>query len=244
MPVDTPLGHWDKLEDFFHDNINTSAANGVEWLVSTDGGGTAYAVDLTSANGGTAVGVVAAAAELSEIGHEAFMVVPSNGFMYMEVSHQIDVLTTVAANIGFNDDALEDSNTLPVELSTTTFTSNSSTFVGFVFDTDATNDDWHAFWVNGDADTSTAIATLRFSGAAWKAAAYWTMRVELQDTGSGNPLRAVLSITTDAGLMYQKTFATNLTRGTALTPYVAVEGRATATRNHTIDYIRFGGSRE
>lgn len=244
MPVDTTRGMWEKLEDFYHDNINTSAANGVEWLTSTDGGGTAFAVDLTAATGGVATSVTAAAAELSEIGHEAFVVVPQHGFMYMEVRCQIDAITTVAVNIGFNDDALEDSNTLPVELSGTTFTSNAATFVGFVFDTDATNDDWHAFWVDDDNDTSTAIASLRYTGVAWKAAAYWTFRVELQDQGSGNPLRAVLSITNDSGTMFQKTVTTNLDRDASLTPYVAQEGRATVNRTLTVDYIAFGGSRE
>lgn len=245
MPVDTPRGSWMVFDDFDMDNINTSAANGVRWLVSSDGGDTAFAVDLTAAQGGTAVGTISAADnQLVEIGHEAFMSVPQHGSLYMEVRCQIDDIANIAANIGFNDDALEDSNTLPVELSTTTFTANAAEFIGLVFDVDATNDDWHVIWVDDGSVATNAIANLRMNGASWKAASYWTFRVELQDTGSGNGVRAVFSVTTDAGVQYQKVFNTTLDRDASLTPYVGFETRSASAHNLTIDYIEFGGSRQ
>src|SRR3972149_6478188 len=115
------------------------------------------------------------------------------GHCYAEALIQLDSVDDVAFNFGFNDTVEEVTSgggTLPVELSGTTWASTASTFVGFVYDIDATNDELHCFWVDDDVDTTTAIADLRMKGMAPTASKWLYLRIDLQDRGSGNGLHA------------------------------------------------------
>lgn len=241
MPQDTPIGLVGVFDDFDHDSIGTAAGDGIVWVNSSDGG-TAFAA--TAAQGGIARSATAATDDhMTELAHNKLMWRVQDGVLGMEARLKVDDIANVALNVGFNDDELDDSNTLPTELSGTTWTSNATTFVGFVFDTDATNDDWHAFWVDDDSDSSTPIADLRFNGVSWKAAAYWTFRVELQDRGAGNQARAVLSIVDDSGRLYQKVLSSTVDRDALLTPHVGLENRSASAHQIDVDYIKVWASR-
>lgn len=245
MPVDSPSGYKVFREEWIADTIG-AAGNGVAWLTTGDTGDTVFA--RAAARGSlTAQGATAATDDnLVEIGHDLLAFRGQDGHMWLEARVQLDVVTNVAFNVGFNDDASEDSNTLPAELATVTFTSNAATFIGFVFDVDATNDNVHAFWVDDDSDTTEALADLRFTGLAPTAARWMTMRVDLWDRGAGNGLRAELWVQDDTtgGIRYlEKRFNTTVDRDALLTPYIGFENRSATAHVMDIDYIYWGKSR-
>lgn len=231
------LGCLREVETFDRDDINSSAADGVRWLTSADGGDTAFARAASAALGRHAAGATAATDDnMIELNGDILDVYGQVGAHALEVLFRVDVATNIAFNIGFNDDSLEASNTLPAELATATWTSNASTFVGLVFDTDATNADVHCFWVDADADTSKALADLRMSGATLAAAVWAKARVEIQDRGSGNGVRATFSFSQN-GKTFEKVFDTSVTRSTALVPYIGFENRSASAHNCYVKYI-------
>lgn len=220
------------VENFQTDNIAASAADGVAWLVLGDGGDTNFVRAFTAARGVHVAGATAATDNnMIEFCGDQLEFYGQQGHVAIELLVQLDVITTAAFNFGFNDDVLDASDTLPVELATTTFTANAATFVGFVYDVDATNDQLHAFWVNGGTATTTAIADLRFKGIAPTAAQYLWMRVELQDRGSGNGVRATLAATDHLGKSAIKTYNTTVARDTALCFYFGYENRGAVIHN-------------
>ena len=223
-------------EDWNADNINTSAANGVAWLVSSDSSDTAF-VRTASAAGIIVTATTAATDDnMCEIGHDTLAWSVQNGALYMEGRCRLDVITNVAFNIGFNDDQLDDSNTLPMELSGTTWTSNAASWIGFVFDTDATNDDVHVMWVDDDNDSGEAVADLRMSGLAPVANEWFSWSILLTDRGSGNGVRAEFNIVEEStGKRMQKAFNTTLDRDVLLTPHIAVENRSATAHVFDID---------
>ena len=168
---------------------------------------------------------------MTEFCSDVLIFTGQEGHSAVEVLMQITDVTNCAFNFGFNDDVAEGSNTLPVELSGTTWTSNAATFIGLVYDTDATNDNIHCFWVDDDTDTTTAIADLRLTGAAPTNSQWFWMRVEIQDRGSGNGLRATLLFTDHNGRSYQKEFNTTVDRDQGLCYYLGVENRSDSSRS-------------
>lgn len=247
MPTDTKRGLKRILGDFDHDNIGTAAGNGIRWLNSSDAGDTAFDI-VAATQGGVARGATAATDDnLIELSHGLVAWRGQDGVLGMEVRAQLDVVTNVAFNIGFNDDALEDSNTLPVELATVTFTRNANDFVGFVFDVDATNDDVHVIWTDDSALTSTAIASLRYTGLGPLAGIYASYRIELQDAGAGNQLVTLLTFVRKtaaaaAATGHQKRFST-LDRDQLLVPYTGWENRTATAHQVTIDSIDIWASK-
>lgn len=220
------------------DRIHTADANGVVWLVSSDSGGTAFAI-TADAEGPLARGTTDTTDDdMCEIAHHLISWSVQNGELLLQTRIRADVVSTLAFTVGFNDDDLEASNTLPVELATTTFTSNAASFAGVVYDVDADNDDLHAFWVDDDNDTSEAIADLRFSGFAPVADEWFGVQVVLTDRGSGNAAAAEFTIVEEStGKHAQKDFVTTLDRDVLLTPHIAFENHGAAAHNFDIDYI-------
>lgn len=213
------------------DNINTSAANGIGWLVSSDSGDTAIVRAAAAGKGLHASGATSVDDNnLIELGSDTLLFTGQEGFSAVEVLLQLSAVTNVAFNFGFNDDALEDSNTLPVELSGTTWTSNAATFVGFAYDTDADNDELHCFWVDDTSNTTTPIASLRCNGMAPTGAKWLFMRVEMQDRGSGNGVRATFLAVDHTGKSVEKVFNTSVDRDCPLCWYLGIENRTTAVR--------------
>lgn len=237
----------ERFDDFDHDTIGTGAGDGIIWFNSSDAGDTAFAQNAGIEGGeGTARGATAATDNnLIELAHGSLMWLPSND-CFMEVRLQLDVVTNVALTVGFNDDALDDSNTLPVELATTTFTSNATTFAGFVYDVDATNDDFHVFWVDDDTDTTTAIADLRFQGVVPVAARYGLFQVQLWRGSSATALcSGEFTVWPDdsSGRHFQKRSSVGGLQSTvvdsnaALTPHIGVENRSGTAHQCDVDYI-------
>ena len=224
-------------EDWTTDNISTAAADGIRWLNSSDTGNTAF---VRTAAAGLLTATAATDAtddDMCELAHDTLVWSPINGVLGMQTRVRCTSIGDVAMTIGFNDDALEDSNTLPVELATATFTSNAATFVGVVYDVDATNDEFHVFWVDDDADTSEAIADLR-TKVAPGTSQWMTVSVALYDRGSGNGVRAEIDVFNEStGAHYNKAFNTNVDRDALLTPHIAFENRAGVAHTFDIGYI-------
>jgi hypothetical protein len=222
-------------------NIGTSATTaGVKWMNSSDAGNTAFAI-TDGADGPQAIGATDATDDdMCEISHRALSWSVQNGTLEMETRVQVSVgaVGSIAFTVGFNDDQLEDSNTLPVELATATFTSNASSFVGIVYDADATNQNVHAFWVDDDNDANETLANLRFVGMTPVLAKYLGIRIALKDRGSGLGVRAEITVVDEStGRFMQKTFNTSLDRDALLAPHIAFENRAGVAHTFVIDYI-------
>ena len=222
-------------------NIGTSATTaGVAWMNSSDAGNTAFAITDT-ADGPIARGATDATDDdMCEISHRALAWSVQNGDLLMRTRVRVSsgTIASIALTVGFNDDQLEDSNTLPVELATTTFTSNASTFIGVVYDADATNQDFHAFWVDDDADTTQAIGNLRFTGIAPVANKWFGVEVLLSDAGSGNGVEAVITVSEEStGAQAEKRFHATVDRDALLVPHIAFENRAGSAHQVDIDNI-------
>ncbi|KKK48837.1 hypothetical protein LCGC14_3141100 [marine sediment metagenome] len=203
-----------------------TAGNGVAWLCSLDTGDTAPVRAVNTSRG---LHVTAATDttdnDLVEFCGDTLMFTGQTGHSSMEILLQFDVVTTLAFNFGFNDDVLEGSTSLPVELLTTSFTSNSATFLGFVYDVDADNDELHVFWVNSNVDSTESIADLRMVGMAPTASKWLYLKCEMQDRGSGKGVRATFLAADHAGRSVEKVFDTSVSRTTPLCYYLGFENR-------------------
>ena len=228
-------------------NIGTSATSaGIKWLNSSDTGNTAFVHKVD------AEGMVAEAAtdatddDMCEIAHHYLTWSVQNGKLELETRCRITVgaVASVAISVGFNDDELEDSNTLPAELATATWTSNAAAFAGVVFDPDATNANFHAFWVDDDNDSTEALADLRMTGLAPVLDKWFGVKIVLTDRGSGKGALGEFTVVEEStGRMVQKRFNTNLDRDVLLTPHIAFENRAGVAHTFQIDYIHVKQSR-
>lgn len=237
------VGRVRHVEDFHTDNIGTSAGDGLGWLNTSDTNDTAFARAVAAARGLHVSGITAATDNnLLEFNSDNLRFYAQEGQSAIEILVEFSDITNMAFNFGFNDDVGEASNSLPVELDTTTFTANAGTYVGFVFDTDATNDDMHVIWVNGgtlqtsDSTASVSGKTLRLRGIAPTASQWFWMRVEMQDRGSGNGARCTLMCTDHLGRSASRTYDTTITRSTALCYYFGMENRSASS--HTV-YIKY-----
>lgn len=222
-------------------NIGTSATTaGVTWMNSSDGGNTAFVI-TDDAEGPVAQGATDGTDDdMCELAHRALSWSVQNGQLTMETRVRVTVgaVASVALSVGFNDDQLEDSNTLPAELATATWTSNAASFVGVVFDPDATNANFHAFWVDDDNDSTEALADLRMVGLAPVLDKWFGVKIVLNDRGSGKGARAEFTVCEEStGRTVQKVFTTNLDRDVLLAPHIAFENRAGVAHTVQIDYI-------
>lgn len=217
------------FEDFV--GISTQALN--PKLVYTEGTDTTTAgmVVVAGVDGflrvtpGDSAGSIAADGAMinSELNWKA-----NQGGLYMQVRIAIAAITTVSLFVGFTDTlALEG----PVSLSGTTFTTNASDAVGFLFDTAATADTIRLVGVAADTD-----ATMQDTGLAFVAATYKTLRVELSTTGAATFFIDGVSVGT--------VMTGAVTATVALTPVLIIrpEG-AVAGRTFDLDYIDVAANR-
>lgn len=146
----------------------------------------------------------------------------NQGNLVFETKLKISAITNVAIFCGFTDQlsALE----MPMTLSGTTFTTNATDAVGFLFDTNATTDTIRCMGVANDVD-----ATMQDTGLAYVADTFITFRVEVSALGVANFYingSKVGSAMTGA-----------VTPTVALTPVIAAFAEAAASRDVTVDYI-------
>ena len=227
MATDTTKGFILMHEEWLHDNINSSAANGVRWLTTTDSG-TAFGVNDSAEL--QAQGVTGSANDnYNEIAHRLTWRA-QDGMMSMEARVDLTDITAVGTFIGFSDNVAE--NQLPVALSGTTFTAQANTALGFVFCTDATNDNWHVTMVDDTNLTTVPIASLN-TGVAPVNNTPQTFKVVVYDQEVCNQTRSEFWI--DGEL--QLTMASSIDRDALLTPYIGHVTRSCNTRTMNIHYI-------
>ena len=229
MATDTTKGFIRMREEWDHDNIHTGAANGVRWLITADNSGTFAVSDSAELQAASVTGT--SNDNYNELGHRLTWRA-QDGMMSMEARVDTTAITTVGFTVGFNDDVLEDSNLQPVSLSGTTFTSNASTFIGFVYCTDATNNNWHVFMVCDDADTTVAIACLN-TGVAPVANTPQTLKVVVYDQQACNQTRAEFYI--DGTI--QLTMTSAIDRDALLTPHIGHTTRSCGASTLNVHYI-------
>jgi len=219
-------------ETFATDNIATSGADGIGWIVSSDAG-SAFARTVTAGKGLHLYGTSdTGAADRQEFVSDLAIFTGQEGHSSVEVMLQLGTITDVAFNFGFNDAVTGANNIIPAKIDSGTITGQSADgFVGIIFDTEATNDELHCFWRNGAVDTTTAIADLRMVGMAPTAAKWLYMKVEMQDRGSGNGVRATFLAVDHNGRSVEKVFNTTVDRDCPLCYYLGVECRGTAAKN-------------
>ena len=225
------------------ENVATSAADGVSWFYTSDAG-TAPAITATAAGNILRTTQSASAGNMQEVCFKDLAFTVQNGELMLETRIRTSLIASLAINVGFNDDVLEASNTLPAELSGTTWTTNAATFAGVAYDTDATNHDFHVMWVNGDTDSTEAIADLRMSGMAPVIDQWFGVNVRLTDRGAGRGARMTVEMVEEStGKHFKKSFDTNVARDTALTVYIGTESRGTGAPVWDVDYIYVRQSR-
>lgn len=172
------------LFDDFNEGLNTSkwlATEGTDSITSAAAilnGGIGGVLRLTTGDAGTGL-----AADTEQITQNQLMWQASNGGLNFQIRLKLSAITTCWAFFGLTDTvaaALE----APFTLSGTTFTSNASDAVGFLFDTAATTDTWRCVGVKADVDGTAFDTTF-----APVADSYETFRVELDTSGNATYFR-------------------------------------------------------
>lgn len=233
--MESPKGEVRQFDDFLGSTLNSDL-----WVATASTNGTAAITDV-EIDGTVQIDADATDGDAAQLAGNLNWRV-QDGSLRMETRVKFTPVTTLRFNIGFSD-ATSETDTIPIKRSTTTWDSTATDFIGFTFDTDASNDYITAFWVDDGADTGTAIGTLEFAGLAPVANTYYTYIVELQDAGSGNQVYATLSILDNSGKIYQKEFASTIDRDAVLLPYIGIENATGAVHEATIDYLDVTKSR-
>lgn len=219
-------------ETFAHDTMSTAAADGIAWVYLSDSD-TDWARAVSAAKGLHASAATAATDDhLVELCGDSLQFAAQQGYCMVECLFMLSSVANVAFNFGFSDDVLDDSNTLPCEIATTTITNSCTDGCALlVYDVDATNDDIHCFWANGgtavsaDSDGSSGGKALRLKGAVPVADKWMYLRVELHDRGSGNGAHVVFHFEVD-GKTFEREFDTSLDRDRTLCWYLGFENRS------------------
>lgn len=212
--------------DLIPDELATTNDTGT---ITTGISGGASVLRLDNSNGGDN--------EMAEVDLGALYYQVQNGRAYLEARIKLERVIC-AVNVGFNDETTESSDTLPMELSGTTFTSNASTWVGFVADSDATTDTFRITWVDDDNDGQSYDTGITMQADVW-----YTVRIDLFDNGSGNAAWGEFFIS-DGTDSYRKTVETTVDRDASLVPHIGIENRTTTGAYVDIDYIAAGQTRQ
>lgn len=202
-------------------------AIGATWGVQKGSDGAAANFAFSAATSGNILATTGAGAGASyaangvQLDH-ALNWVAANGNLVFEAKVKISAITAVAIYVGLTDQlsALE----MPVTLSTTTFTTNCTDGVGFLFDTNATTDTIRCVGVANDVD-----ATMQDTGLAYVADTFKTFRIEITSAG-------VATFYID-GVVVGSAMTGAVTASVALTPVVAAFAEAAASRTVSVDYI-------
>jgi hypothetical protein len=146
----------------------------------------------------------------------------ANGSLVFEAKVKLSAITAVSCFVGLTDQvaALE----APATLTTTTFTTNATDAIGFLFDTNATTVTIRCVGVANDVD-----ATHTDTGLAYVAATYRTFRIEVDTSG-------VAKFFID-GVVVNSGLTGAVTASVALTPVVSGFATAAASRTVDVDYI-------
>lgn len=149
------------------------------------------------------------------------------GGLEFEAKVKVSAITDIAIYVGFSDQvsSLEEA----ASLSGTTFTTNATDAVGFLFDTAATTDTIRAVGVANGTD-----ATHVDTSVAYVADTYKILGIKLDSSGNATFL------IDDVAVAYVEDA---VTATVALAPYIGVCSRGAATRTCTVDYLLVQGNR-
>lgn len=246
MAINGSKGYLEHIDDPEVSAVNATAGAGVCWALSSDSSDTAFAKAVAVGKGLHYAGATAATNNnLIEFCSNDLIFSGQEGSSYAEILFQLDDVTNIAFNFGLNDDVQDTSNTLPIEVSSSTITANAATFLGFVFDTNMTNDELHCIWVDDsslgmtDADSSVDGEAVRMKGMSPTAAKWLYMRIDVQDRGSGNGVKATFLATDHNGKSIVKEFNTSVDRDVALCYYLGVENRSASVHNAYIKHCNY-----
>lgn len=216
------------FDDFLGDVIEDgwSAAKGADpqGVIATIQAGVSGLVRLTSGDVGDTF-----ANDGSSLTHELNWKANQGNLVAEFKFTPVSSVASVAYFIGLSDAKATGTLEAPFTLSGTTFTSNATDAVGFVFDTAATTDTWRCVGVKADTD-ATAVDT-SLAPVADTAAFF---RVEVDSAGN-----ATFYIN-DAKF---GPIANAVTATVALTPIVTVVTRTTATKSVDVDYVYVSADR-
>lgn len=230
--------------------VNATPGASVTWGISSDTSDTAFAKAVAVGKGLHYAGATTTTDNnMIEFCSNDLIFSGQEGHSEVEILLQLDVITNISFAFGFNDDVLDDSNSIPVSLSTTTFTINATdAFCGFVYDTNATYDELHCVWVDGgtavstDSTSSSGGSTLRMKGMGLTAAKWLYMKVELDDLGSGNHTKATFLAVDHNGKSMEKTFTTTVDRNIGLCYYLGVQNCSATAHNCYIKHCNWAQS--
>jgi hypothetical protein len=241
-------GMYEHIDDPMVSVIADAAAAGVTWVAESTNGATDFARAVAAGKGlHYAAASDTTDNDMQEFCSNLLIFTGQEGQSYIEILMQLDSVDDVAFNFGLVDTveyvASGTGTSLPVELDGTTWTSNAATFIGIVYDVDADNDELHCFWVDDDVDTVTPIASLRMNGMAPTADKWLYMRIDMQDRGSGNGVKATFLAVDHNGKSVQKEFNTTVDRDCPLCYHFSFENRANAAAtNCYIKHCNYGQS--
>lgn len=170
---------------YFDDFVGDVIADQYNLLEGTDSattdaailaGGIGGVLRLTTGDAGT--GIAADHVQVTQ----ALQWQASNGNLVFQSRLKLGTITNVWAYVGFTD--LATSLEAPATLSATTFTTNASDAVGFMFDTTATVDTWRMIGVKADTDAMTDTTSKFATDTAPVADTYATFRIEIDTSGN------------------------------------------------------------
>ncbi len=165
---------------------------------------------------------VVVAESSSSLTHALNWKAANGGLVFETKVTPVSSVANVAYFIGLTDVLATTTLEEPVTLSTTTFTSNATDCVGFVFDTAATTDVFYCIGVANDVDTSSVATSAPVADTAI------TLRIELSTAGGAsfyvNGARVA-------------TIAAAVTASVALTPVIEVMARTTTSKSIDVDHV-------
>ena len=113
---------------------------------------------------------------------------PYNGRMVVESRIIANNDNDCNINAGMYSENAADDSTLPVSLTAGALAkgdaSTGNDFVGFVYDADATSDNWHAAFIDDGSITGLPLASLD-TGIAYEDGVWYTARVEITQSDTG-----------------------------------------------------------
>ena len=207
----------DFLGDVIADQWSAAEGNDAQAIIATISSDVNGVVRMIT--GDTAVVAESAQSLTHELNWKA-----NQGGLYMACRFKpVTAITTVAYFVGFTDTLATTTLEEPITLSGTTLTTNATDAVGFVYDTDATNDTWHCQGVANGTDTALTNSTI-----APVVDTYQDLEIFVDTSGGA-------TFYINGALV--ATVAACVTSTVALTPVVCAMARTTSSRTVDIDYI-------
>ena len=151
-----------------------------------------------------------------------------NGSLIFEAKVKLSAITAVQLFIGFTDSI--SGLLMPFTYSGTTLTSNITDGCGFLFDTDATTDNWKLVGVANNVD-----ATVQDAGVAPSVDTYQTFRMEFVSNGAA--VKFYINHTLVGAQMNSP-----MLQGAVVSPIIAAFSGA-ASRSVTVDYVKIESER-